>query len=511
MISKNPTKLVTLMKKLRVSDELAEYLFNAGEEERAIIVEFFSSLSSRLNLASYYENLIIKDYDRALLYLLERGVSAEEAVSRLDPAKLGGYYCREAKAWYPLDSSAKVYPLSMSRNKMQVFRLSAYMTEPVVPELLQVALNAVVTRFPSFAVSVRRGFFWHYLDGLKARFEIAEENDVPCGGLDISSSRSPAFKVQYYNDRISVEFFHVLTDGTGGMIFLKTLVAEYVRLFGYDIPCTHGVADIREIPDPHEAENAFVEWYKPGPTGGFMGSPAAQMGGRLTRKRPSGVIHFIMDSDRLRSAARSKGVSVTTLMTSLIFVASRASMDSPDGYIQVQVPVDMRRIHPSATLRNFSLYASPRLPAKDIRDVDSILNAVETELKKGTSEEYLNHMLTSAVMLVNAARPIPLSMKGWFIRILYGFLGDKLFTNTLSNLGIIDLPEELRPHVRMMDFVLGTVITNRAACSMVTVNGKAVLTIAKLTNDPSFEERLYYELGRLGVEVEAEGSAKNED
>ena len=182
------------MKKLKTSDELAAYIIESSEEDRALIEGLFSSLSSRLNLASIYEKQIIKDYDRALISLIERGVSVADAVFRLNPEKLGGYYCRESKAWYPLDSSAKVYPLSMSRNKMQVFRLSAYMTEDVVPELLQVALNAVMTRFPSFAVSVRRGFFWHYLDGLKARFEVTEENDVPCGGIDISSSRSPALR-----------------------------------------------------------------------------------------------------------------------------------------------------------------------------------------------------------------------------------------------------------------------------------------------------------------------------
>ena len=186
-------------------------------------------------------------------------------------------------------------------------------------------------------------------------------------------------------------------------------------------------------------------------------------------------------------------------------------MDSPDGNIQIQIPVDMRRIHPSVTLRNFSLYASLKIPAGKVNNLDSILADVSEQLKSGTSEEYLNHMLTSAVMLVNAARPIPLSLKGWFIRIIYGFLGDKLFTNTLSNLGIVEIPDELCPYVRMMDFVLGTVITNRAACSMVTVNGKAVLSIAKLTRDPSFEERLYSELTALGIHTEAEGSARNED
>ncbi|MEZ4627989.1 MAG: hypothetical protein R2912_07880 [Eubacteriales bacterium] len=37
-------------------------------------------------------------------------------------------------------------------------------------------------------------------------------------------------RVRYYHNRIAVEFFHVLTDGTGGQVFLQTLVAEYLRL-----------------------------------------------------------------------------------------------------------------------------------------------------------------------------------------------------------------------------------------------------------------------------------------
>lgn len=34
----------------------------------------------------------------------------------------------------------------------------------------------------------------------------------------------------YYRNRINLEVFHVLTDGTGAMNFLKTLVSNYLAL-----------------------------------------------------------------------------------------------------------------------------------------------------------------------------------------------------------------------------------------------------------------------------------------
>ena len=54
-------------------------------------------------------------------------------------------------------------------------------------------------------------------------------------------------------------------------------------------------------------------------------------------------------------------------------------------------------------------------------------------------------------------------------------------------------------HVTCMDFVLGTALTNRASCAMVTCNNTAMLTVTKLTADPSFEEALYQMLVQDGV------------
>ena len=68
----------------------------------------------------------------------------------------------------------------MRHGRMAVFRLSAYLKEPVAPALLQMALTFTIKRFPSFATTVKKGFFWHYLDTAKRRYAIEPEVEMPC-------------------------------------------------------------------------------------------------------------------------------------------------------------------------------------------------------------------------------------------------------------------------------------------------------------------------------------------
>src|SRR5690606_26561340 len=106
---------------------------------------------------------MMQDFANALKYYATSGLSADEALKRLDPTNLGGFYSRPSNTWYPLDNAAKIYPFSMRHDYMSVFRLSAYLKEDVVPEILQMALTFTIKRFPSFATTVKKGFFWHYL------------------------------------------------------------------------------------------------------------------------------------------------------------------------------------------------------------------------------------------------------------------------------------------------------------------------------------------------------------
>ena len=460
------------------------------KEHQALLREYFDGLNAHLSLARDEVIQFRRDFTAAIDLLLQLGCPLEEALTRLNPERLGGFYAWPATLWFRLDDAAKIYPLSMKHGQMSVFRLAAVLKEPVKPELLQIALHFTIQRFPGFATTVRKGFFWHYLDQTKRRYCIQPETDIPVRPLKIAASGSQSFRVLYYENRISAEFFHILTDATGGMCFLKTLLAEYLRLLGTDCPCGDGILAVTRPPLAGENENAFPAADRRGKGSGLTDRAALQLSGRLAPVHPCRILHFEMDAEKLREAARNRNATVTAYLLGLLFLAGRRATEAMGGSFNIQVPVNMRKFYPSPTLRNFSMYCGIRLDMEQVTTLDDILPEIQHQLTEKASREAMTEMIHSSTRLVNSVRFVPLFIKAPIARVIYGFLGDKIFTNTLSNLGVVNLPPEMQSRVDHLEFLLGTLVTNRAGCALVTCGGKAVLTIAKQTADPSLEEAL---------------------
>lgn len=383
----------------------------APELERLYFV-----LAARIDLPRAQKRALISDFRRAAEVLVSRGLSPAEAAARLGHERLGDFYLSAPDYWYPLDDAAKIYPMSMTDGWMSVFRLSAYLDAPVEPSLLQLALDLTMPRFPFFATKIKRGVFWHYIDGVKRRFTVQPETELPCAPMNVAAGDSQSFRVLYYGRRVSVEFFHILTDGTGGLAFL------------------------------------------------------------------------------------------TALLLAFMTEAAHAASDESRGDISIQVPVNMRKFCPSKTLRNFSMYCSVRTPWAEAGEAERLLPDITRQLSERASETAMRGMLASTAEMVRLLGRVPLAVKRPAARIAYGFLGERAFTSTLSNLGAAKLPPEVEAHVEKLDFVLGTGERARAACAMVTLKGRALLSVTKLTDDKTFETRLLSLLEGAGVPVKLSGS-----
>lgn len=480
------------------------------EADQAELSLFFADMGQHILLAKDEKRSMRTDFENALLHYAAAGVSLADALERLDIANLGGFYARPPILWYALDDAAKIYPLSMRHGQMAVFRLSVYFKQAIVPALLQMALSFTIKRFPSFATTVKKGFFWHYLDTAKRRYTIEPEANIPCRPLPIARSGSQSFRVVFYQRRVSVEFFHILTDGTGGMVFLKTLAAEYLRLLGAPRSGGDGILNINDTAAKSETANEFVRADRPEGTSVFVQKAAAQMSGRLSGIKPCRVLHFKMDAAALKQAAKAHDTTVTAYVLALLFLANRSATDEPEGSINIQVPVNMRKFYPSDTLRNFAMYCGISLPLDDIVDVASIVGEISRQLAEKASRESMADMMASTRRLVGLMRYVPLFIKAPAAKMVYGFLGDKAFSNTLSNLGLVSMPTQLAKEIDCMDFVLGTSTTSRANCGLVTFADTAVLSVTKMTPDPSFEEKLYGLLAADGISPVVEGSEQYE-
>jgi len=487
--------------------EFEQYLETLSEADLTSIQTFFAGFDEHTSLDRSEKLKLCNDFQKALLYYNSAGIPRDEAFSRLRIDNLGGFYVRPPIQWYALDNAAKIYPISMKHGQMSVFRMSAYLKSAVVPELLQMALTFTIKRFPTFATTVKKGFFWHYLDTAKRRYSVKPESDIPCRPLKVSRSSSQSFRVLYYRNRISVEYFHILTDGAGGMVFLKTLTAEYLKLTGAkQEESDEGILDINEAPSRDEAANEFHRASTTENASGFINKPAVQMSGRISKVKPCRILHFKMNSDCLKKAAKNRNTTITAYTLAIMFLAGKHATDEFEGSANIQVPVNMRKYYKSNTLRNFSMYCGIRLPIAELTDIDLIIPQIALQLEQKASQQSMSEMINSTERMVSAMRYIPLFIKTPLARIVYGYLSDRIFSNTLSNIGVVTMPSGLREYVESMDFVLGSARTNRASCAMVSYGNTATLSISKFTADPSFEEKLYELLESDGISPIVEGS-----
>ena len=264
--------------------------------------------------------------------------------------------------------------------------------------------------------------------------------------------------------------------------------------------------NVNDTPTNEEFENAFVKVEKAENGSGFVDKPAAQMNGRLVRRKPCRILHFKMDAAELHKTAKEHGGTVTAYLLMQMLYACQAATDELTGDIHIQVPVNMRKFYPSKTVRNFSMYCGVRVPIEEIGGKQELIANINAQLAEKSAKDKMREMITAAVNLVSSIRVIPLVIKQPIAKMVYGFLGEKIYTTTLSNLGVVNMPKEFDEHVTCMDFCLGAQMTNRLACTVITCNGISTFSISKMTDDPTFEEKMYQLLLDDGIAVEVEGS-----
>ena len=163
--------------------------------------------------------------------------------------------------WDKLDNTANLFPVIAGESMTNVYRISVTLTEDIDSVLLQEALDLILPKFDLFNVRLRMGVFWYYFEenGKKAP-KVTEENKFPCRYIRQNKNRNYLFRVSYYKNRINLEVFHVLTDGMGGINFLRELTYQYLRLKHPEIKLI--VGDSLSEQTSLNREDSFVKNYK---------------------------------------------------------------------------------------------------------------------------------------------------------------------------------------------------------------------------------------------------------
>jgi hypothetical protein len=136
----------------------------------------------------------------------------------------------DRRTWVRLDNASNIFLAARTESDPKVFRLGGTVDAPVDPELLQRALDETFDRYRLYHAVLRGGVFWYYLQDSDLRPRVEQEDLPTCAALYHPERHNLLFRVVYHEDRISVEVFHALSDGTGALWFLSDLLEAYSRL-----------------------------------------------------------------------------------------------------------------------------------------------------------------------------------------------------------------------------------------------------------------------------------------
>ena len=416
-----------------------------------------------------------------------------------------------------LDNAAKIYPAAKRRTWTNYFRLSATLTEPIDLPTLRAALDVTVRRFPSIAVRLRRGAFWYYLEQIPKAPDIQEEKSCPLQHVPFDSVRKCAFRVLVYKNRMAVEFFHAVTDGTGGLIFLKTLLAEYLsEKYGLNVPAEHGVLGRLEEPDEEELEDSFLRY-----AGDVKASRKEATAWHLSgTPEPDGYVNLVtmmLRVPEVKACAKEHGVTVTELLCAAMMQAidylqaEKVPVRSRRKPVKVTVPVNLRGLFPSHTLRNFASYVNTEIdPRLGAYTFDEICQLVHHTMGLGNDAKTMRAKIATNVASEKSPvlRVMPLFVKNIAMKAAFNAVGECKACLCLSNLGVVQVPEVMRPYIERFDFVIGPQANAPHNCGVATWGDTVYVSCVRNIKEPELELHFYRVLHSLGLHVTVESNAR---
>ena len=222
-----------------------------------------------------------------------------------------------------------------------------------------------------------------------------------------------------------------------------------------------------------------------------------------------------MNAQDVLVKAREKGVSVTEYLTAALILSvdavQRRCVPSVHKYmpVKVSVPINLRNVFPSNTLRNFANYVNPGIdPRLGEYTFDETLNLVHHFMAMEVTKKLLNVKITTNVRSEQntVLRLMPLFIKNMALKYVYSQVGDVLSSTTLSNLGVGKLPTQMAQYVRRMDFILGPLANNRVCSAALTYNNRLRINFTRTIEEPVLEREFFTRLVKLGIPVKVESN-----
>lgn len=421
---------------------------------------------------------------------------------------------KEEHQWRKLDNSAKIFPISAGKKYSTVFRYSIVMKEEINTEILGKAVKSAINKFKYFRVKLQRGMFWHYLDYNNKFPVIEEESEYPCVYVNPKDSNDYLFRISYFKNKISIDYFHALCDGNSALEFLKEIVYRYIEISNPNVFESKELRDRKFLKYDIDANDDYIKNYDK----------------RIKNKKEKNKLAYILKGDRipidqiatiheyvkfteLKEVAKKYDATVTEYLASvLIYAIYSKNMDKTrkeEKPLKVCIPVNLRRFFKSKTVSNFFSFfvIDADIKNKELTDFEKTVTFVKKEFSDKLTLEAISNNMSKFVKIAKnpMIKYIPLPIKLLIVRIAYKMIR-KYTSITYSNIGRFGVIKEYQEYIDHVLFMIAPEPVEKIKVSSISYGN--YLSISFTTNmiDTEIEEEFMKILENHGIEVAVESN-----
>lgn len=415
------------------------------------------------------------------------------------------------KTRYKVDTSGKLFSFISSPKIPCVYRFWATLKDYVNVIDLQKAVNNIMNRFPYYHVTLKKGFSWFYWQRTTKKVQVSMEREYPCQYIPIREPNTIPFRVIAKNNQIIVEFNHSLTDGTGALIFLKSLIAEYYQIRGFPLTDWEGIFRADQKPEKEETEYSVRKHFR-------LGIPKV---GKLFKAfhlpfhRINHGIFIItngkMDAKDVLKVSKQFGVTLTEFIAAVyIDVLQDILLSLPEKQqrklkrpIRIMVPINIRNHLPSKTMWNFTAFVVPGIdPRLGDFTFEEIIGQVHHSKNLHANKKFIIQQISSYMAIEgNMGLISPRFIKKWVIRPIYRNIGENIFSAFMTNLGITSLPSPLNNEVKGIQLLPMNHPYVKSSCSLLTYKNELNINFGRCIKESIVEDKFFSKLQEFGINV----------
>ena len=459
---------------------------------------------------------------------------------------------KNEKIWYELDAFAKTYSSIISEGRTTCFRLSALFSENIDLEILKKVAISLEKKYPFYNSELKKGIFWNYLQQKKTHFMIEEEKTYPCTDIQ----KDNPLRIIYFNNKLSIEIAHFLTDGKGAALFFQDLIEEYLEkkyfLENFEKDKENNLNDKTEKKNEIEIEkiNKIINFGKKinknekdfenkkseknffektrellGNDNGLKNSQkneyvdlyekymrkvskettiksAFHLPMKILEKGQYHITTGEIDVESLKVESKKYGTTIGKYLLSVYFKILLDRYSQAKNPIVIGVPVDLRKIFEETTYRNFFINITPSVDASlGAYSLSEIITYLDNYFAlKITKKEFYKSIYKAMNPIQNIIiKSVPYLIKRMFFPFIFDYYGERGYTTGFSNLGILKVDKKYEKYLKGLRFLPPPSKRCKIKMGVISDCNKLYVNFGNLTANYDIERDFFVYLRKRGI------------